>query len=95
VLVNMSAEREHREFVAVTRTLANALEKEHFGDRVLSEHIVRVLDAVSRVLSLHPVDDLGRCEACRHSRRWLVLRRRAPCAVHDTFAYFLMGRNRR
>lgn len=43
----------------------------------------------------HPVDDMGRCSACRYRHNFsLWLRRRAPCAVHDTFTYFCKGRSR-
>jgi hypothetical protein len=88
-------ESEHREFMAVTRCLAKTVEKGILGDRVADEHLLRVLGAVSRILADHPVDDMGRCTACRY-RHGIPLwpSRRVPCAVHDTFTYFLKGRSR-
>ncbi|MFD1531671.1 hypothetical protein [Pseudonocardia aurantiaca] len=87
-------EREHREFVAVTRSLTTTVENGSFGDRVLAEHMLRVLGAASQILDQHPVDDRGRCVACRHQRNSVWPRRRVPCVVHDTFAYYLKGRCR-
>lgn len=88
-------ESEHREFVALTRSLTKTLEKGMFGDRVVAEHMLRVLGAASQILDEHPVDDMGRCLACRHRHGFsLWPRRRARCAVHDTFTYFLKGRSR-
>jgi hypothetical protein len=88
-------ESEHREFVAVTRSLVKTLETGIFGDRVVAEHLLRVLGAASRILAEHPVDDLARCSACRYRTRssWWP-HRRVPCTVHDTFTYFLTGRSR-
>lgn len=85
-------EREHLEFVAVTRSLISTVENGEFGDRVLAEHMLRLLGATSKVLTEHPVDDRARCRACGQFSWWL--RRRVPCRVHDTFAYFFTGRSR-
>ena len=46
-------EREHREFIAVTHSLANTVEKGLFGDRVVAEHMLRVLGAVLQILADH------------------------------------------
>jgi hypothetical protein len=87
-------EREHGEFVKVTRSLTTTVENGSFGDRVLAEHVLRVLGAASQILAQHPVDDRGRCVACRHRRISVWPPRRVPCLVHDTFAYFFKGRSR-
>ncbi|MGH3564859.1 MAG: hypothetical protein ACRDRH_02245 [Pseudonocardia sp.] len=85
-------EREHMEFVAMARSLAHTLENGEFGDRVVAEHLLRLVGAASKVLAEHPVDELARCRACSQFSWWP--RRRAPCRVHDTFAYFFTGRRR-
>jgi hypothetical protein len=55
--------------------------------------MLRVLSVASQILTHHPVDQMGRClECCRHHSFWP--RRRAPCAVYDTFTYFFRGRSR-
>jgi hypothetical protein len=88
-------ESEHREFVAVTRSLAKTVETGIFGDRVVAEHMLRVLGAASKILDEHPVDDMGRCIACRYRHSFsLWPRRRVPRVVHDTFTYFFKGRAR-
>lgn len=89
-------EREHREFLAVARSLTATLESGEFGDRVVAEHLLRVLGAAAQILTEHPVDDMGRCCACRRFHRflWRPQNRRTPCAVHDTFMYFFKGRRR-
>jgi hypothetical protein len=85
-------EREHREFMALTHTLTKELTRGDFGDRVLAEHMLRILGATSHILAQHPVDELGQCRACRHSSVWP--RRRVPCTIHDIFRHFLKGRAR-
>lgn len=87
-------ESEHREYVAVTRSLAKTVEKGIFGDRVVAEHMLRVLGAASQLLAEHPVDDMGRCASCRRHHGFPWPRRRIPCTVHDTFTYFFKGRSR-
>jgi hypothetical protein len=87
-------EVEHREFVAVTRSLAKRVEQGVFGDRVVAEHMLRVLGAASEILAEHPVDEMGRCVACRYRHSFGWPRRRVPCVVHDTFTYFFKGRRR-
>lgn len=88
-------EREHREFLEVTRSLTTIVENGEFGDRVVAEHILRILGAATQILAEHAVDDMGRCCACRRFHRfpWLP-QNRTPCAVHDTFTYFFTGRRR-
>jgi hypothetical protein len=86
-------ESEHRQFIAMMHSLAQTVETGIFGDRVVAEHMLRVLGAASKILDEHPVDDMGRCIACRHNFS-LWPRRRVPCVVHDTFTYFFKGRAR-
>ena len=86
-------EREHNEFVAMVRSLTHTVETgEVFADRVVAEHMLRLLGAASKVLAEHPVDDRARCRACARFSWWP--HRRVPCRVHDTFAYFFTGRSR-
>jgi len=89
-------EREHCEFLAVTRDLTTTVEDGVFGDRVVTEHMLRVLGAAAQILAEHDVDDMGRCVACRRLHRfpWRSPNRRTPCIVHDTFMYFFKGRRR-
>ncbi|ANY07981.1 hypothetical protein [Pseudonocardia sp. HH130630-07] len=85
-------EREHLRFVAMTRSLTATVEKGEFGDRVLAEHLLRVLGAAATVLAEHPVDDRACCRTCRRRSWWP--RARVPCRVHDTFAHHVTGRSR-
>jgi hypothetical protein len=88
-------ESEHREFIAVTRALTTTVENGEFGDRVVAEHMLRVLGAATQILTEHSVDGMGRCCACRRFHRFrLRPQNRTPCAVHDTFMYFFKGRRR-
>ena len=70
------------------------LEEGDLGDRVFAEHMLRVLGAVSQILTQHPVDDMGRCVACRRHGNALFRRHRAPCVVHDAFRLYIKGRSR-
>jgi hypothetical protein len=88
-------ESEHREFLAHVEFLANRMLAGHeVSDRVLAEHTLRILEAVSQILAQHPVDALGRCTACRHHGHAWFPERRASCAVHDAFCLYLKGRRR-
>lgn len=87
-------EVEHREFIALTRSLTKTVENGMFGDRVVAEHMLRALGAASQILAEHTVDEMGCCVACRHRHSFPWPRRRAPCVVHDTFTYFFKGRRR-
>lgn len=91
-MITSEPEREHQEFASMVHSLTRQLERGEFGDRVLTEHLMRVLGAASYILAVHPVDGLGRCRACRSPSPWL--RRRAVCVVHDSYGYFLKGRAR-
>ncbi len=59
-----------------------------------SEHMLRVLGAMAEILTQHPVDDMGRCAACRHHGVFLRARHRTPCVIHDAFSLFLKGWSR-